>query len=168
MTKERNTQPSNKFRPEKIVSGGQTGVDRGALDAAIALRIPHGGWCPRGRLAEDGTIPDRYGLTETESPQYAVRTERNVLDSDATLILCRGQPVGGTLLTLQLAQRHGRAHLVVDLVGLPNLVAIRRWLAEVRPAVLNLAGPRESQCPGIGREAKELLLRILWRGGETG
>ena len=76
-----------------------------ALDAAIALGIPHGGWCPRGRLAEDGRIPWRYNLTETDSPHYAVRTERNVLDSDATLILCRGTPSGGTELTLRLADR---------------------------------------------------------------
>ena len=71
----------------KIISGGQTGVDRGALDAAIELEIPHGGWCPQGRTAEDGRISDRYELRETDSPDYPVRTERNVLDSDATLNL---------------------------------------------------------------------------------
>jgi len=71
----------------KIISGGQTGVDRGALDAAIGLGIPHGGWCPRGRLAEDGPIPARYVLSETDSPEYWLRTEQNVSDSDATLIL---------------------------------------------------------------------------------
>ena len=94
----------------KIISGGQTGVDRGALDAAISLGIPHGGWCPRGRLAEDGRIPDRYQLRETDSPDYPSRTEQNVLDSDATLILYRGRIAGGTEFTLRLAQQHGRPH----------------------------------------------------------
>ena len=79
-----------KGRPRCIVSGGQTGVDRGALDAAIAAGIPHGGWCPRGRLAEDGPIAAQYQLRETRSAKYYIRTRKNVLDSDATLILCRG------------------------------------------------------------------------------
>ena len=78
------------FRPGRIISGGQTGVDRGALEAAIALGIPHGGWCPLGRSAEDGVIPARYQLQETDSPQYAVRTEWNVRDADGTLILSWG------------------------------------------------------------------------------
>lgn len=83
----------------RIVSGGQTGVDRAALDVAMQLSIEHGGWCPRGRLAEDGTIPSRYDLRETRSAKYHVRTERNVVDSDATLILYRKSLTGGTLLT---------------------------------------------------------------------
>ena len=116
--------------PERIVSGGQTGVDRGALDAAIELGIPHGGWCPCGRLAKDGEIPARYGLTETESPDYALRTEKNVLDSDGTLILCRGRPRGGTDLTLRLARQHDKPHLVLDLEGPHDLAAVRRWIAE--------------------------------------
>jgi len=148
-------------RPGKIVSGGQTGVDRGALDAAIALGIPHGGWCPRGRLAEDGPIPDRYRLRQTDSPDYPVRTERNVRDSDATLILCRGVPTGGTALTRRLAAQHGRPCLVVDLAAPPDLPAIRRWLAEHAPTVLNVAGPRESQSPGIAEQAASLLARLF-------
>jgi len=141
---------SDDVRPARIVSGGQTGVDRGALDAAIELGIPHGGWCPLGRLAEDGTIPDRYRLTETDSPQYQVRTELNVVDSDATLILCRGRPSGGTELTRQLADRHAKPCLVVDLDRPPETDAVGQWLAECRAEVLNVAGPRESQAPGIG------------------
>ncbi len=148
-------------RPAKIVSGGQTGVDRAALDVAIEMGIPHGGWCPRGRLAEDGTIPPRYQLVETDSPDYAVRTERNVLDADATLILCRGQPTGGTELTLRLAQRHGKPHLAVDLQQPIDPQAIRRWLAEHGRGTLNVAGPRESQSPGIHAEAREFLRRLL-------
>ena len=97
--------------PMKIVSGGQTGVDRGALDAAIELAIPHGGWCPRGRLAEDGPIPEQYGLIETDSPDYPSRTQRNVVESDATLILFRGRIAGGTELTFRLAEEHQRPRL---------------------------------------------------------
>jgi len=145
------------MRPTKIISGGQTGVDRAALDAAIALGISHGGWCPRGRLAEDGRIPSRYELRETDSPHYAVRTQRNVLDSDATLILCRGTPSGGTELTLRLADQHGRPALVVDL-GAPLAAAeVHAWLAEHAVSTLNVAGPRESQSPGIGPQAAAFL-----------
>jgi hypothetical protein len=148
-------------RPAKIVSGGQTGVDRAALDAAIALGIPHGGWCPKGRLAEDGTIPPQYRLVETDLPDYAERTERNVLDSDATLILCRGQPTGGTELTRRLARRHGKPHRVVDLDQPIDWPAIRRWLARHGTGTLNVAGPRESQCPGIHAQAAEFLRELL-------
>ena len=149
------------FRPRRIISGGQTGVDRGALEAAIALGIPHGGWCPRGRLAEDGTIPARYALQETDSPQYAVRTERNVVDSDATLIFCRGTPTGGTEWTLICAERYGRPYLVVDLNHAVDCQTLRRWLTSVRPKVLNVAGPRESQAPGIQQQVEDILIRLF-------
>jgi hypothetical protein len=148
-------------RPSKIVSGGQTGVDRGALDAAMALGIPHGGWCPRGRAAEDGTIPPRYRLTETGSPEYHVRTEQNVLDSDATLILCQGDLKGGTALTRQLAERHDRPCLVVDLDDPPNLDDVRQWIADSRADTLNVAGPRESQSPGISARAADLIRELF-------
>jgi hypothetical protein len=149
------------FRPSLIISGGQTGVDRAALEAAIALGIPHGGWCPQGRLAEDGTIPARYALQETDSPQYAVRTERNVRDSDATLIFCRGTPTGGTEWTWICAQRFGRPCLIVDLDQPVDCRALRHWLASVRPNVLNVAGPRESQAPGIQQQVQQLLIRLF-------
>jgi hypothetical protein len=143
--------------PRKILSGGQTGVDRAALDAAIALGIPHGGWCPRGRRAEDGRIPSRYALAETDSPVYAVRTERNVLDADATLILCRGPLRGGTALTRRFAQQHGKPYLVVNLDHPPDNAEIHRWLRESRIGVCNVAGPRESQSPGIYALARRYL-----------
>ncbi len=149
------------YRPAKIISGGQTGVDRAALDVAMALGIPHGGWCPRGRLAEDGTIPPQYQLAETDSPDYAVRTERNVQEADATLILCRGRPSGGTELTWLLALRHGKPVHVVDLSAPPPLARTRRWLARYARGVLNIAGPRERQSPGIGAEAAEYLQKLL-------
>src|SRR5947209_20410690 len=101
----------------RIVSGGQTGVDRAALDVALALGIPCGGWCPRGRRAEDGPIPERYPLVETPTDEYPERTERNVCDSDGTLILTRGQPDRGTALTARLANRHKKPLYVVDLAA---------------------------------------------------
>ena len=145
----------------RLISGGQTGVDRGALDAALKLGISHGGWCPRGRLAEDGRIPDRYELRETESSDYPVRTERNVCGSDATLILCRGRPTGGTELTLRLAEQYGRPNLVVDLDRAPDPAEIGRWLIEHRVETLNVAGPRESQSPGIATLARAYLINVL-------
>jgi hypothetical protein len=148
-------------RPAKIVSGAQTGVDRAALDAAIELGLAHGGWCPQGRLAEDGRIPSCYQVTETGSTEYRVRTEQNVLDSDATLVLCRGEPTGGTDLTLRLAQRHEKPCLVVDLNQAPEPETIRRWIAKHKLKALNVAGPRESQSPGIGARAGEFL-RVLF------
>jgi hypothetical protein len=148
-------------RIRKIVSGGQTGVDRGALDTAIALGIPHGGWCPKGRLAEDGRIPDRYRLTENTSSDYAVRTEQNVLESDGTLILCVGVPVEGTALTCRLARKHDKPCLVVDLAERSEPRATWEWIAAHGIAVLNVAGPRESAHPGIQKKAAAYLSRVL-------
>ena len=152
-------------RLAKIISGGQTGVDRAALDAAIALEIPHGGWCPRGRLAEDGPIPARYALRQTPTSRYPERTEKNVIDSDATLILCHGKPVGGTLLTAELAKRHKKPFLLANLDKPPEATIddVRQWLAAHAVETLNVAGPRESQRQGIYQESLELLTRIVRR-----
>jgi predicted Rossmann fold nucleotide-binding protein DprA/Smf involved in DNA uptake len=103
----------------QVVSGGQTGVDRAALDAALEAGIPCGGWCPKGRIAEDGRLPSRYPLRETPSDSYAQRTEWNVRDSDGTLILTRGALDGGTALTEKCASKLGRACLVIDLDEAP-------------------------------------------------
>jgi len=146
---------------ERIVSGGQTGADRGALDAAIALGIPHGGWCPNGRRAEDGRIDDAYQLREHDSPKYKARTRQNVLDSDATLIVCRGPLAGGTHLTHRTAERFDRPSLVVDPDDDSAISQIRAWLAEHHVNVLNVAGPRESQSPGIQAETERLLRRLF-------
>jgi len=146
----------------KIVSGGQTGVDRAALDAAMLLGLQVGGWCPRGRRAEDGVVPARYPLQETFSRAYFERTEKNVLGSDATLVICRGRPDGGTKLTIDFARRrHKRPCFVVDLDApcLPGLVA--DWLAQGQIGVLNVAGPRESRSPGIGALAGAFLEQVL-------
>jgi hypothetical protein len=149
----------------KVISGGQTGVDRGALDAAMARGTPHGGWCPRGRLAEDGAIPGRYGLRETTSSEYPARTEQNVLDSDATLIISRGDPRGGTELTVRLVKKHDKPCWIVDLNDLPDeeaaLINIRRWLRSNDVEVLNVAGPRESQNLGIAAAAEQFVGRLL-------
>ncbi|MEW5774286.1 MAG: putative molybdenum carrier protein [Thermodesulfobacteriota bacterium] len=144
-----------------IISGGQTGVDRAALDAALALGLPLGGWCPRGRRAEDGTIPPVYSLRETASSGYASRTLRNVREADATLILCRGRLSGGTGLTAALARKLGKPALVVDLAGKPSVRQVRSWARRHRVEVLNVAGPRESKCPGIQRQATRFLLQVL-------
>jgi hypothetical protein len=147
--------------PQRVVSGGQTGVDRGALDAALAAGIPHGGWCPRGRLAEDGPIAQRYQLRETRSARYFSRTRRNVIDSDGTLILGWGPLTGGTELTFRLAQRFARPCLVIDLQQDPAVDDVRQWIAAHRIGVLNVAGPRESSRPGIAELACRLLVRVL-------
>lgn len=156
--------------PRRIVSGGQTGVDRAGLDAAIAVGLAYGGWCPAGRLAEDGTIPSRYELAESGSSDYTVRTEQNVIDSDATLILYEGKLRGGTLLTRRLCHRWRKPVCLARLdrveAGVAGeLESVRRWMFDERPETLNVAGPRESSSPGIHGRAFEFLLRVLEPGG---
>lgn len=151
----------------KIISGGQTGVDRAALDAAIRQKIPHGGWCPRGRLAEDGAIHRRYLLRQTSTSRYSQRTKKNVLSADATLILCRGEPSGGTLFTKQMAERNEKPMFVVDLKAIADkhpaqiMAKICEWLNEYSVHVLNVAGPRESQSPGIYEQSLDFLTRLF-------
>jgi putative molybdenum carrier protein len=151
----------------EVVSGGQTGVDRAALDAALALGLPCGGWCPRGRRAEDGAVPDRYPLRETPSTAYPERTEWNVRDSDGTLVLHRGRLRGGTALTLRLARRYGRPALAVDMAAPPAAAAVRRWLERERIGRLNVAGPRESDQPGIHDQAAAFLREVFTRPEEA-
>jgi hypothetical protein len=160
--------------PTRIVSGGQTGVDRAALDVAIELSLRHGGWCPRGRRAEDGCIHPRYLLQETSSANYAVRTEQNVIDSDATLIIYRKPLSGGTKLTLRYAQKHGRPsylfaipsaepQLQLDLGGDIVMIAeAEEWLRSLdKIETLNVAGPRSSTQPGIYEDAVTVLTKLL-------
>tara|TARA_B100000029_G_scaffold336823_1_gene328943 strand:+ start:692 stop:1171 length:480 start_codon:yes stop_codon:yes gene_type:complete len=151
----------NSLPIQRIVSGGQTGVDRAALNVAIALHINHGGWCPRNRLAEDGRIPEIYCLTETESAGYPDRTRRNILDPHGTLILYQGQLHGGTKLTWQLAEELGMPHQLTDLQGEWATSSILRWITDHQITVLNVAGPRESSHPGIGKQAARFLERLL-------
>jgi hypothetical protein len=151
----------NPIRVTRIVSGGQTGVDRGALEAAIELGIDHGGWCPKGRRAEDGIIPERYRVVETESAEYAPRTERNVADSDATLLICWEPPTGGTALTVQLAQELMKPYRIVDPEHPAAASETRQWLVAHAIRVLNVAGPRESNRPGASEQTKRFLLEVL-------
>ncbi len=146
---------------EKIVSGGQTGADRAGLDAGLALGLAVGGWCPRGRRAEDGAVPARYPLQETPSTAYRERTRLNVRDSDATLILCRGPLTGGTRLTADIARKMGRPLRIADLSRRVQAPAAAAWLRRHGVRRLNIAGPRASQAPGIGAEAKRFLMRVL-------
>ena len=149
------------MRPGKIVSGGQTGVDRAALDAAFELGIPCGGWCPKGRHAEDGRIAARYTLQETPSADYSVRTEWNVRDSNGTLALVEGAPSGGTAFTIELAREYRRPLLVIDLRDRPDPARVGAWLAAEAIVVLNVAGPRESNAPGIHDRALQFLRTAL-------
>jgi hypothetical protein len=150
-------------RQMRIVSGGQTGVDRGALDAALALGLGAGGWCPLGRRAEDGEIPLRYPLVETASRSYPARTRMNVHDSDATLILALGTLDSGSKLTADIAQREGKPFLVIQLDAADALEKARAWLATVKPQVLNVAGPRASKQPGLYGRTFAFLSRLLKR-----
>lgn len=146
----------------KIVSGGQTGADRAALDFALRHGLEHGGWCPAGRKAEDGPIDVRYALTEAGGG-YATRTRWNVRDSDGTLVLNVGELAGGTLLTTEQARRQGRPLKVVQLdAGISEELVrdVRTWLVDHEIQVLNVAGPRESQRVGIYGIALALLERL--------
>jgi hypothetical protein len=147
----------------QIVSGGQTGVDRAALEVALELGLACGGWCPRGRRAEDGTIDPRYPLAETPRADYAQRTAWNVRDSDGTLILNLGELRGGSALTLERARRARKPHRCIDLACEPDVVGARAWLIAQRIRVLNVAGPRESEHPGIHAQAVRFLRRLLAR-----
>ncbi len=149
----------------KIISGGQTGVDRAALDVAIHLGIPHGGWVPKGRLTEDGPLPETYDLRETPTAVYAERTEKNVLDSDGTLIISRGELTGGSEYTRDMALKHSRPWLHVDLnrtAAFRAALAIVEWLAGHDIRVLNVAGPRASKDPGIYRDTTGLLESVYY------
>ena len=146
---------------QRIVSGGQTGVDRAGLDVAIALGIEHGGWCPRGRRAEDGVIAAKYQLRETESTDYAVRTKKNVEDSDGTLILYRERLMRGTLLTHQIAKRLGKPVLRVRIDRPVSIDRIVRWFNDNSIHVLNVAGPRASSQDGIEQQVYDLLKRVF-------
>ena len=128
-----------------IVSGGQTGADRAALDWAIARQVPHGGWCPAGRLAEDGLIPDHYQLRETPSAAYPERTRLNVEDSDATLIVSPHPLEGGTLLTIKHAEEVDKPMLIVTRENEEDAPEfLRAFIQEHEVGILNVAGPRAS------------------------
>jgi predicted Rossmann fold nucleotide-binding protein DprA/Smf involved in DNA uptake len=145
----------------KIISGGQTGVDRAALDVALTLGVSCGGWCPKGRLAEDGPISDHYPLQETSSSKYPVRTEKNVQCSDATLILNIGSLSGGTALTAEFAKKNGRPCKVINLDKRINIEEVVAWLHQHNIAVLNIAGPRASKRRDLYEIAHIFLVKLI-------
>ncbi|HEV8097268.1 MAG TPA: putative molybdenum carrier protein [Burkholderiales bacterium] len=146
--------------PERIVSGGQTGADRAALDWAIGRGIPHGGWCPRGRRAEDGRIDRRYALRETPSHDYQQRTRWNVRDSDGTLIFSRTAELsGGSAYAARCAERMARPWQHVH-PGADDAASIRSFLEQHRIRTLNIAGPRVSTDPRIYEYVFAVLERL--------
>jgi hypothetical protein len=153
-----------KSRALKIISGGQTGADRAALDWALAIGIDCGGWCPKGRRAEDGVIPVAYPLTETLLSDYAQRTEWNVRDSDATVIFSLARRLtGGSRLTRDLAARYGKPFLHLH-PALASGQLLREFLERHRIRVLNVAGPRASGEAGIGGYVQRILDEVLGGG----
>jgi hypothetical protein len=150
---------------KKIISGGQTGADRAALDAAIRLGIPHGGWLPKGRLAEDGCLPDHYQLEEMLTDSYRERTQKNVRESNGTLLISRGAPTGGTDFTRIQVLRYGKQLLGIDLNNQSNLQdaasLVASWIELQRIEVLNVAGPRASKDPCIYQDTLSLLVFAL-------
>lgn len=144
------------------MSGGQTGVDRAALDCAMELGLEVGGWCPAGRRSEDGTIPEKYPLTETDSKNYAVRTRYNARDSDGTLIVSPLPLTGGTALTKNLAVSETRPVLVIDLNQTDGCADVfTQWVQSSNIETLNVAGPRGSSNPKLYERTFELLTHLL-------
>jgi hypothetical protein len=169
----------------RIISGGQTGVDRGALDAALEAGISHGGFCPLGRRAEDGAVPERYLLTELSTPAYPARTARNVAEADGTLILARGREhlvhSRGSMLTIDICRRRKKPWHAADVRSSAQADRVASWIREIwakkaarvpgwleeleeeAVLVVNVAGPRESRSPGIQRETAEFMRMVFER-----
>lgn len=148
----------------KIISGGQTGADRAALDVALKLGIPHGGWIPKGRKAEDGPLADIYKLKEMSTDSYPKRTEQNVIDSDGTLIIARGKLTGGSDYTRKMTLRHRKQLLGIDLNLISHFDAaslIASWIKLQRVQFLNVAGPRASKDPRIYSDVIRILEQTI-------
>ena len=140
---------------EKLISGGQTGADIAALDVALKHDFPHGGWCPKGRRSEDGPIPLRYNVFETPSTSYLHRTERNVRDSDGTVVFTLAAKItGGSLRTVEFARKHQKPFIHISQAGgglFDPALSLQRFVDEHGIKRLNVAGSRESKEPGIHR-----------------
>lgn len=160
-----------RYLPAKVISGGQTGANRGALEAAVYFEVPQGGYCPRGRKAEDGKIPKRYLFVETKSSQYPDRTRLNVSESSATVIFTHGHTSAGTRLTLRCLKDEKKPYLHLDLDRIREEEAIDlvdAFIRQYQVEVLNIAGNRESRSPGIQGEVKSIVLQVLSRRIERG
>lgn len=146
----------------KVITGGQTGVDRACLDVALELGVPCGGWCPKGRLAEDGVLDAKYPLVETDDAEYSERTRRNVKDADGLLVLYARHPGPGTRHAMNIAAELGHPAVTVDLTRDPEPEDVLKWLAKFKKGVvINVAGPRESTVPGIYQMAADYLRALL-------
>jgi hypothetical protein len=157
---------SSHFKEITIISGGQTGADRAALDWALKHGIPHGGWCPRGRRSESGRIPERYRLKETPRQGYSQRTEWNIRDSDGTVVFSL-RPVlrGGSRLTLRLTKKKGKPVLHIFKTQEREADAqLTEFIRKRRIKILNVAGPRASEEPRIGTFVKKVLSNTLRSG----
>ncbi len=155
--------------PLTILSGGQTGADRAALDAALAAGVPCGGHCPAGRRAEDGPIPLRYPLVELPTASYPARTRRNVAASDGTVVVAFGPPTGGSRLTVDMARRLGKPCLTVDAeLATPGeaAVLVAVFLLRHRVATLNVAGPRASGQPAVYAFVFDMVTRLVRPPGQ--
>jgi len=149
---------------EKIISGGQTGADRAALDFAIDHDIPYGGWVPKGRKTEDGTLPLKYHLREMPTGDYSQRTLQNVLDSDGTAIISHGFLTGGSALTREFAIQHKKHWIHIDMkeLSLPEAAGVfSSWLKEKEIKVLNVAGPKTGKDPKIYQAVLLLLQKTM-------
>ncbi|MBF0468933.1 MAG: putative molybdenum carrier protein [Desulfamplus sp.] len=150
---------------KKIISGGQTGADRAALDTAIKFNLDHGGWVPAGRRSEDGSVPERYNLVEMETDSYPKRTQKNIINSDGTLIISRGILSGGSLLTRKTASMFNKPWCHIDLMDMDEFegaVILHGFVADNQIEVLNVAGPRASQDPFIYRSVKAIIETFIY------
>lgn len=151
----------------KIISGGQTGADRGGLDAAIESGVEHGGWCPKGRYSEDGVVPEKYNLKETSSSGYLTRTKLNVSISSATIVFTFGAARTGSLKTIDFAKSLNKPYFHVNLFQANNesvAEKIHNWLKKTfdhQDIILNIAGSRESTRDGIGEIVKDIVKLVI-------
>lgn len=146
---------------EKVLSGGQTGVDRAALDVAIELGVAHGGWCPAGRDADDGVIPDKYQLTETAEQDHTVRTENNVKDADGTLMIYRGELHGGTAYAIEMAKHLNKPVLALNLDQDIDVEEVFDWVQSNNIRIINIGGQRETKNPGIYFQSRKILSKLF-------
>jgi len=149
----------------KIVSGGQTGADRAALDVAIKFNIPHGGWIAKGRRTESGPLPDFYNLKEMTTRDYPARTRQNILDSDGTVIIARGPLTGGSALTYAFARETGKWVCRINLLEQDTFDAalnLHDFILDKGIRVLNVAGPRAGHDPDIYYDVKSILTAVLY------